>query len=186
VFYRNSGFSTAYVGSSNLTRPAISSGLEWNVKLTERDQAETIKKIDATFESYWNSSEFVKYDESQEMRLASALKAERIGQHLKTINPVYSFDIRPYPYQQEILDALEAERSVRESFRNLIVAATGTGKTVISAFDYKRYIKTHPGSACRLLFVAHREEILKQSMDCFRGVLKDMNFGDLFVSSFRP
>ncbi len=186
VFYRNSGFSTAYVGSSNLTKPAISSGLEWNVKLTERDQAETIKKIDATFESYWNSSEFEKYDESQEMRLASALKAERIGQHLKTIDPVYSFDIRPYPYQQEILDALEAERSVRESYRNLIVAATGTGKTVISAFDYKRYIKTHHGSVCRLLFVAHREEILKQSVDCFRGVLKDMNFGDLFVGSYRP
>ncbi|MGJ4852015.1 DUF3427 domain-containing protein [Bacillota bacterium Meth-B3] len=184
VFYRNSGFSTAYVGSSNLTKPAISSGLEWNVKLTERDQAETIRKIDATFESYWNSPEFEQYDESQEMRLVSALKAERIGQRVG--DPAYSFEIRPYPYQQEILDALEAERSVRGAYRNLVVAATGTGKTVVSAFDYKRYVKTHPGNACRLLFVAHREEILKQSMDCFRGVLKNMNFGDLFVGGYRP
>jgi len=186
VFYRNSGFSTAYVGSSNLTRPAISSGLEWNVKLTERDQAEMIRKIDATFESYWNSPEFERYDESQEMRLASALKAEHVGQRLGAGDPSYSFEIRPYPYQQEILDALEAERSVRGAYRNLVVAATGTGKTVISAFDYKRYVKAHPGSACRLLFVAHREEILKQSLDCFRGVLKDMNFGDLFVGGYRP
>ena len=186
VFYRNSGFSTAYVGSSNLTKPAISSGLEWNVKLTERDQAETIRKIDATFESYWNSSEFEKYDESQEMRLVSALKAERMGQRLGTIDPAYSFEIRPYPYQQEILDALEAERSVRGAYRNLVVAATGTGKTVISAFDYKRYVKGNPESSCRLLFVAHREEILKQSMECFRGVLKDPNFGALFVGGSRP
>ena len=72
-------------------------------------------------------------------------------------------DINPYAYQQEILDKLEAERAVRGYMRNLIVAATGTGKTVISALDYKRFRRHNPGRACRLLFVAHREEILKQS-----------------------
>ena len=67
--------------------------------------------------------------------------------------------------------------------RNLVVAATGTGKTVISTLDYKRFCKHHPGKPCRLLFVAHREEILRQSLYTFRAVLKDANFGELFVGS---
>ena len=73
-------------------------------------------------------------------------------------------DIAPYSYQQEILDKLEAERAVRGYTRNLVVAATGTGTTVISALDYKRFCKQHPGKPWRLLFVAHREEILRQSL----------------------
>ena len=98
----------------------------------------------------------------------------------------FVFDIHPYPYQQEILDKLHAEREVRGLNRNLVVAATGTGKTVISAFDYRRFCKSHPGQRNRLLFVAHREEILKQSRDTFQGVLKDPNFGELYVGNYKP
>ena len=183
VFYRNTGFTTAYVGSSNLSNAAISSGLEWNVKVTHRDLPETIDKIAATFESYWNSSEFEYYSEDQRERLARALKAEK---YYDSNNAVYTMDIAPYSYQQEILDKLEAERAVRGYTRNLVVAATGTGKTVISALDYKRFRKQNPGKPCRLLFVAHREEILRQSLYTFRAVLKDANFGELFVGNNRP
>lgn len=183
VFYRNTGFTTAYVGSSNLSNAAISSGLEWNVKITAKDLPDTLKKIEATYESYWNNGEFEFYNDQQRPRLAMALKAEKID---SSNGLQYLFDIHPYPYQQEILDKLIAERQVRNRYRNLIVAATGTGKTVISAFDYKRYCKNNPGRQNRLLFVAHREEILKQSLECFRGVLKDANFGDLFVGVHRP
>lgn len=110
-----------------------------------------------------------------------ALKAEK---YFDTNNAeVYTMDINPYAYQQEILDKLEAERAVRGYMRNLIVAATGTGKTVISALDYKRFRRHNPGRPCRLLFVAHREEILKQSMYTFRAVLKDANFGEMFVGA---
>jgi len=184
VFYRETGFTTAYVGSSNLSNAAISSGLEWNVKVTRADLPETIGKIAATFESYWNSSEFEDYTEEKRSYLVRALKAEK---YFDTNNPaLYTLDIQPYSYQKEILDRLDAERKVRGHMRNLVVAATGTGKTVISAFDYKRFLKENAGKPCRLLFIAHREEILKQSMYTFRAVLKDANFGDMFVGNYRP
>ena len=184
VFYRNTGFTTAYVGSSNLSNAAISSGLEWNVKVTRRDLPETIDKIAATFESYWNASEFEYYSEGQKERLARALKAEK---YIDSNNAaIYTMDITPYSYQQEILDKLEAERTIRGYTRNLVVAATGTGKTVISALDYKRFCKQNPGKPHRLLFIAHREEILRQSLYTFRAVLKDANFGELFVGNYKP
>ena len=151
--------------------------------MTRKDLPETIEKIAATFESYWNSNEFEYYDEGQRERLARALKAEKYSE--ADHSGIYTLDILPYSYQQEILDRLDAERTVRGYNRNLVVAATGTGKTVISALDYKRFCKQHPGQPCRLLFVAHREEILKQSLYTFRAVLKDANFGELYVGSHR-
>ena len=184
VFYRDTGFTTAYVGSSNLSNAAISSGLEWNVKVTRKDLPETIDKITATFESYWNSNEFEYYSEEQKERLARALKAEKYFDNNSA--EIYTMDIAPYSYQQEILDKLDAERKVRGYNRNLIVAATGTGKTVISALDYKRFCRQNTDKPCRLLFVAHREEILKQSMYTFRAVLKDANFGEMFVGNYKP
>ena len=184
VFYRNTGFTTAYVGSSNLSNAALTSGLEWNTKVTQRDLPETIDKIAATFSYYWNDREFEYYAEDQRERLARALRAEK---YLDTNNAeVYTIDITPYSYQQEILDKLEAERTIRGYMRNLVVAATGTGKTVISAFDYKHFRRQNPDMPCRLLFVAHREEILRQSLYTFRAVLKDANFGEMFVGSCKP
>ncbi len=184
VFYRETGFTTAYIGSSNMSNAALTSGLEWNIKATEKDLASTIDKVRATFDSYWNDRDFITYDKSQKPRLIQALKNEKyIGEGK---DRKFVFDIQPYSYQQEILDKLNAEREVLGYTRNLVVAATGCGKTVISAFDYARYCKNHPGQKNRLLFVAHREEILEQSIDTFRGVLKDLNFGDLWVGNYNP
>lgn len=184
VFYRDTGFTTAYVGSSNLSKAAMSSGLEWNVKVTAKDLPTTLEKITATFDSYWNAPEFEAYQEGEHERLLRALRAERNRgeDHPRDM----LFNIRPYSYQQEILDKLDAERKVRGLNRNLVVAATGTGKTVISAFDYRRFCKEHPGGANRMLFVAHREEILRQSWYTFQNILRDPNFGELFVGSSRP
>ncbi|WOF16789.1 NgoFVII family restriction endonuclease [Methanoplanus sp. FWC-SCC4] len=182
TFYRKTGFSTAYIGSSNLSNPAITSGLEWNVKITEKDTYDLLKKVEATFESYWNDSEFKTYSPEDAKTLADALLSEKYYKESGDITP---FDIKPYDYQREILEKLEADRKVHGNYRNLLVSATGTGKTVISAFDYKN-LKKELGYQPRLLFVAHREEILKQSLSVFRGVLKDSNFGELLVGNCKP
>ncbi len=183
VFHRDTGFSTAYVGSSNVSSAALSNGLEWNVKVTAKDLPETFDKITATFDGYWNDYEFTPYEKAQRPVLVRALKAERYQSGSESS---FIFDITPYGFQKEILERLDAERHVRGYHRNLIVAATGTGKTVISAFDYKRFREANRSRPNRLLFVAHREEILKQSLDCFRTVLRDQNFGELFVGGHEP
>ena len=184
IFYRKTGFTTAYVGSSNMSNVAMSSGLEWNIKVTAKDMAPTLNKIAATFDSYWNSSNFENYTKDSYNKLRKALSIERHG----TASNIHDFivDVNPYPYQQEILDRLDAERMLRDKNKNLIVAATGTGKTLIAAFDYRRFRKRNPGSLGKLLFVVHREEILRQSREVFRAVLKDPNFGELYVGSEKP
>ena len=184
IFHRETGFSTAYVGSSNLSNIAISSGLEWNVKITEKDLPETMNKVNATFESYWNSDDFESYSHDQKSKLESAIRSEK--QSGRERNGRFIADIHPYAYQQNILDILDAEREVHGRFRNLVVAATGTGKTVISALDYRRFCSRNPGKPNRLLFIAHRKEILEQALDCFRSVLRDYNFGDLEVGNSAP
>ncbi|GGM28011.1 type III restriction-modification system restriction subunit Res [Paraliobacillus quinghaiensis] len=184
MFKRLTGFTTAYIGSSNLSNPALTSGLEWNLKVTEKDSFDIVKKFDATFESYWNDGEFHSFDpekEDDKEQLFQALQKKE--QQENDIH--FNFDIQPYYYQKEMLENLQAEREVFGRYKNLLVAATGVGKTVISAFDYRRYRKQN-GNRARLLFVAHREEILKQSRDTFRAILKDFNFGDMLVGGSKP
>ena len=182
-FFRESGFSSAYVGSSNLSNPAITSGLEWNVKLTEKDAGDILQKICISFESYWDNPEFIPYRIGDKPVLKEALNRQK-GSGGENDLPVL-FDITPYFYQKEILEKLLVEREVHGRYRNLIVAATGTGKTIISAFDFRNFVRNGNPDA-RILFVAHREEILKQSLSRFRIIMRDPNFGDLCIRGVIP
>lgn len=179
-FKRQSGFSTAYIGSANMSRAAITSGLEWNLKITSQDMIHILEKFTAEFETYWNSKEFIPFDPGEPgvFRKAIARARNRGISRLAVF-----FDLRPHPFQERILEALERERMLRHQCRNLVIAATGTGKTVVAAFDYKRFFDARNGQA-RLLFVAHRQEILEQALATFRNVLRDINFGELLVGPF--
>jgi len=181
IFHRNSGFGTAYIGSSNISNPAMTDGLEWNIKICQYESKHMWDKIVGTFETYQNSDDFKATSSSDMETLRSALKNERSTRESKL--PVF-FDIKPYDFQKEILEKLLAERSNHNRFKNLIVAATGTGKTVIAAFDFKKHRTENKHS--RLLFVAHREEILKQSREVFQAILRDHNFGELWVGKYKP
>jgi len=175
-FRRDSGFSTAYIGSANMSQAAMTSGLEWNLKVTSQDMPHILEKFLAEFETYWNSHEFVSFNPDEPFVFREAIKHARTRQG---IAPVF-FDIRPHPFQERILDALESERLVHGHWRNLVVAATGTGKTVVAAFDFKRFFDDKQRQA-RLLFVAHRKEILEQAVGTFRAVLRVPDFGELLV-----
>ena len=181
-FERETGFSTAYIGSSNMSNPALSKGLEWNLKVSEYTSQDVMAKFRRTFETYWNDQEFVTFDPNSEehcKELRTSLSYDKSNG-----SDAVFFDLRPYPYQTEILEELQKEREVFGSYRNLVVAATGTGKTMVAAFDYKAFIKNSDGN--KLLFLAHREEILKQSLMTFRGVLRDQNFGELWNGKEKP
>ncbi|WP_406833213.1 DUF3427 domain-containing protein [Pedococcus sp. KACC 23699] len=187
LFRRATGFDTAYVGSSNLSRAAMLDGVEWNVRLSSVATPSLIQKFGATFDSYWNDPTFELYDpEIDRDRLDDAL-AEAGGSktHDRVTLTLSGLEVRPYPYQQEMLDQLEVERVVHGRHRNLLVAATGTGKTVVAGLDYRRLADQAP-TRPRLLFVAHRREILEQSMRTYREVLGDANFGELYVGGARP
>lgn len=184
LFRRDTGFSTAYIGSSNLSRSALTDGLEWNVKVTEKESFDIVKKVSVMFESYWNNSSFEIFDPTRSdcckklwRELAKVSEGRGTERKLQV-------DVRPYAYQQEILDNLDAEREIYGHFRNLIEAATGVGKTMIAAFDYKKFKETY--ARARLLFVAHRKEILEQSIQKFQEVLNDFNFGELYADGRRP
>ena len=181
IFVRNSGMNTAYIGSSNLSKSAQTEGLEWNMRVTSVENPHIIKTALATFELYWNSPNF------EDFRIGGIEKfnkeIHRNIFHSETSDFVYQ-RYTLLPHQKQILDKLRVEREDRGNFKNLIVAATGTGKTVISAFDYQEFARTH--SRARILFTAHREEILRQSLNAYRSVLQDANFGTLWVGANRP
>ncbi|MGV3533718.1 MAG: DUF3427 domain-containing protein [Chthoniobacteraceae bacterium] len=181
-FVRASGFSTAYIGSANMSRAAMTSGLEWTVKVTAQDMPHILARFAAEFEGYWAKDEFVPFDAGQAGRFRDAIAFAK--RPADAGGPRFFADIRPHPFQDRILDALAAERAAG-SFRNLVVAATGTGKTVMAAFDYARFRRANPERS-RLLFVAHRKEILTQALDCFRTVLRDQNLGELLVDGSQP
>src|SRR5574344_1644222 len=158
LFFRNTGFHTGYIGSSNISKSALTSGLEWNLKVTTAEISHIIKKFEKTFETYWEDKEFEIFTGEQKEKLQIALKNDSIENQNKFST---FFDIRPFHYQKEILEELQTQRDIHNRFKNLVVAATGTGKTVISAFDYKRFKNQNQNA--KLLFVAHRKEILMRS-----------------------
>lgn len=176
LFHRRSGFSTAYVGSSNLTHSAQVNGLEWNVRASEARNRAVIEKIAAVFESYWQQDDFEPYDR---VRFLDATGHAR-NTPLLRLSPT---EVRLEPFQERLLEHLELARDAGHH-RNLLVSATGTGKTVMAAVDYARLRARLPRA--RLLFVAHREEILEQSMHTFRQALRDAAFGELWVGGRRP
>lgn len=167
------------MGSSNLSSAALQDGLEWNVRLAKSNTPAVFEKFEATFDSYLASPVFETYDPDRDGERLDVALADARGFSSGNAPDLdfTALDIRPYPYQQLMLDDLEYERASGHH-QNLIVAATGTGKTVVAALDYKTLrerLTEELGRLPRTLFVAHRNEILNQSMRAFRDVVKSRN-----------
>lgn len=176
---RENGLTTAFVGSSNLSHTALFDGLEWNVRLSSMDAPHLIDRVRMMFDSHWASDHFERYDPAvngNELERALREHDRRSLGETSTIT-FANLDVRPYPHQQRMLDALMVERERHDRHRNLVVAATGTGKTVVAALDYRQLVDRHGDLS--VLFVAHRQEILKQSLATYRAVLRRGDFGEL-------
>lgn len=177
LFERHSGYSTVYVGSSNLTHSAQVTGLEWNVRASAARNPDVVDKVRAVFESYWEHHDFITYD--------SDMFSERTASTTATGPTIFlsPIAVTPLHFQERLLELIEVSRNDGHH-RNLLVSATGTGKTVMAALDYARLQERLPRA--RLLFIAHRQEILDQSQATFRHVLRDPNFGEQWIGGQRP
>jgi superfamily II DNA or RNA helicase/HKD family nuclease len=178
LFRRDSGFSTALVGSSNLSPSAMHDGCEWNVRLSAVDNRTILDKFLVTFEQYWQDTDaFEPYDRARFLEVTRRRDPARDAL-------TRALQLRPLPHQVAALDALAYERA-HGHHKNLVVAATGTGKTVVAALDYARLRKEMGGDAT-LLFVAHREEILDQSLALYRAAVRDGHFGEKLAGRHKP
>jgi len=182
-FHRGTGFGTIYVGSANVSVAALGSGLEWTLKAAQHDSPHLLNAFQATFDRLWEDGEFRRFnpDDAQDRAHLTDSLCRARG---KAMVAVREYDLRPYDFQERILEALAAAR-VGGHRRNLVVAATGTGKTMVAAFDYRRLC--HSGQPRpRLLFLAHRHELLEQARASFRDVLRDQNFGEILDGGSTP
>jgi len=184
LFHRRTGFGAAYIGSANVSRVALDQGLEWTARISQQELPHLWRQVTAGFEMHWeDGSEFEPLTREDLGRFRAAVDAERGGGAASLAARPF-FDLRPYGFQQQILDDLAAERAAGR-FRHLVIAATGTGKTLLAAFDYRRVCSEAGGTRLRLLFLAHRKEILVQARDSFREVLREREFGELVVDGGR-
>ncbi|QRZ61645.1 DUF3427 domain-containing protein [Rothia sp. ZJ932] len=191
IFHRNSGFTTGYVGSSNLSHAALTDGLEWNVRVSNSVTPGILRQFEVAFQNYWESDSFESYDGSDEdgAKLEKSLLNAAIGRgSQRRPNMAINFshvDVQPYPHQSLMLDELHAERG-KGHHKNLAVAATGTGKTIFSALDYRRLCEAAGGRRLRLLFIAHQSEILNQAQSAFATVMRDESFGESLFDGRKP
>lgn len=180
IFIREGERSTAFVGSSNLSRSALTTGLEWNIRVSEKEPPALFRQIQRAFEESWANPAFERFDPKRDAaKLKAALRAQAVAVKKKADSaaPV------PAPFQELALGLLETERAAGH-FRNLVEAATGTGKTMIAAFDFRRFLEARPGA--RLLYLAHKREILEQAREKFRRVLEKPDFGRVLAGGSRP
>ena len=186
LFERASGLHTAYIGSANLSKAALGTGVEWTLKITQRDSPHLLDKFRSTFEGLWADPEFERLDPADAgiwLRLREVLQQQAHGAASPAL--MLALTLHPFPFQQAILEQLESERQDYGRMRNLVVAATGTGKTVIAALDYVRQ-RQGSGQPPRLLFVAHRKELLEQARATFQAALRDHAYGELLGDGQQP
>lgn len=177
IFLRDTKFNTAYIGSSNISKAALTDGLEWNIKVTQVELPHIMSMVNNTFETYWENSAFETFcpgRDDEKLKAALGMSENQGGGIDYSVLDL----MQAKEYQNDVLDKLEKERKYNNNWNNLVVAATGTGKTVIAAFDYKRFRERN--KRANFLFVVHREEIIRQACATFRTVLNDPNFGDMW------
>lgn len=184
--FEHENYYSLIVGSSNLTDSALKANFEWNVFLTSLEDGEVIHHFKNQFEEAWEASTplseqwindyQVRYDLENPKQFPSQIVN---SESLYTTNKLRdALEIKPNKMQQEALVQLKELRATGAK-KGLIISATGTGKTYLSAFDVRN------AAPQRMLFIVHREQILKKAMADYRKILggNDEDFGILSGNS---
>lgn len=159
--FAQENYHTMLVGSSNLTENALKVNDEWNVKITSYEHGSLLYDAYEHFESMWEQSVplTTEWIESYERTY------QKLPQRVISESPVLSYDvIEPNAMQQEALTQLQLLRQEGKK-KGIIISATGTGKTYLSAFDVANV------QPKRMLFIAHRERILRDAQKSYKRVL---------------
>lgn len=160
------------VGSSNLTAHALKVNYEWNVKLTSHENGEIVSHFKNQFENVWENAfllteEWIEEYEKEYEKNSEGSIAEQVIEMPSTYNPnaiEEALEITPNKMQLAALSQIQAVREAGND-RGLVISATGTGKTYLSAFDVRSF------QPKRMLFVVHREQILNKAKEDFKRVL---------------
>lgn len=167
----------AIIGSSNLTKSGLKSNIEWNTAVTTEKNSDFIKGVLNEFNYLWgkgveNVNPYtVSYVKKEEIVVRKKVRDEYFLAAEDHEFGIYKeSDIKPNYMQETALKNLEITRMYGET-RALCIAATGTGKTYLGAFDVKVF------KAKRLLFIVHNEEILKSAMETFKNILPEKTMG---------
>jgi len=162
--FEHTGKQVLISGSSNLTHTALKINYEWNIKLTSTHNGEFIQNTKSEFDRIWEKSELLTPEiiDTYAQKRKKVISLTKINDEEKL--PYSAEKIVPNKMQEA---ALEGLRNIREQGKDraLVISATGTGKTFLSAFDVKQY------NPERMLFIVHREQILKKSLIDFQKVL---------------
>ncbi|WP_213421700.1 DUF3427 domain-containing protein [Bhargavaea massiliensis] len=174
-------YTSLIVGSSNLTAHALKVNHEWNVKLTSHDNGDIIHHFKQQFEEVWNKAQPLneewinQYESNYQPEVSnSTLKVSELPSHYGKNSLQEALEIEPNSMQKAALKEIEAVREEGHQ-RALVISATGTGKTYLSAFDVRRFRPR------RILFIVHREQILRKAQEDYKRILggTDDDFGIL-------
>lgn len=164
-YFNHDDYESILIGSANLTQNALKRNFEWNLRVTSTERGDIVDNVKNELDSLWNKATNLTTDWISSYR-AHWKPADY--QKLVTQQPLRVAEtklVRPNQMQRPALDALAELREIQHAKKGLIVAATGTGKTYLAAFDVRQ---TRPK---RVLFVAHRAQILNSAMGSFKKIL---------------
>ncbi|AUB31577.1 DEAD/DEAH box helicase family protein [Spiroplasma floricola] len=178
IFKRKTLPDSAIMGSSNLTYKGMISGREWNIKITSKNENDLVQQMIQEFDNLWNE-DFVDFSIAKDRDdLIERIKQNQLVKNQVELSNQIQFSKKYlYKFQKEIIEKLKYRRYIGKT-KNLIIMATGTGKTLVSAFDYKNQRQSAKNNLS-ILFLAHQKEIIDQAIKTYRQVLEEQNFGEV-------